>query len=415
MSDKFLNINIEASRESVTRIEEGQLLYVLLTIRPQKKTSISYQPINLSLVVDRSTSMKGDRLRNVKSAASTIVEKIGPEDVISVIAFNDRAEVVSPARPVDNVAALISQIKGISASGGTEIFQGLEAGYEELRKSSLESFSNHLILMTDGHTYGDMKDCLNLARDAAVLGVDISGFGIGDEWNDTFLDKLVGVSGGQSVYIEKPSQVLRHLQNRIRGLGVVFASSLRLTADFPSSVELLSLFKVSPYAQHIVPDGLDIMLGSIEGDSKLAILLELSIEVKNADDSLQIPIKFVADIPSRQVSNYVVESTLKLPIVAHDSALDPPEQLVEAVRALNLYRMNERIWSDIDAGETKTATKRLQNLSTSLLEAGHSGLAAQVEEETERLKSGIALSPSARKQLKYGTRSLITQTMNLES
>lgn len=415
MTDDLLAITIKSSRESIAAFDGEQLLYLLVNVDPPKKTTVPYLPRNLSLIVDCSTSMKGDRLGNVKHAAGMIVERIGPEDKISVVAFSDRAEVVRPSSPLTSKATLISQINGIRASGGTEIYQGLEAGYNEIRKSPLDSFSNHMILLTDGHTYGDTKDCLQLARDAAIQGIDISAFGIGDDWNEAFLDKLVAMSGSQSIYIEKPSQVVGYLQDKIRGLGVVFASSFRLLYDFPSGVELLSVFKIAPYAQQFVPDGLDMRLGSIEADSPLTLLLEFQVEVQNSEESFRLPVRFLSDIPSRQMKDYPSDYELEIPISGEHDPIEPPYQLAEAVRALNLYRMNERIWQDIEEGDIPVATRRLQQFNTRLLEAGHSALAEQVELETERLRSMGALSESARKRLKYGTRTLITQTIRLES
>lgn len=414
MSDDLLALTIQSSRESIAAFDGEQLLYLLVNVDPPKKTTVPQLPLNLSLIVDCSTSMKGDRLGNVKNAAEMIVERIGPDDKISVIAFSDRARVVRPASPVKSKATLISQINGIRAFGGTEIFQGLEAGYKEIRKSPLDTFNSHMILLTDGHTYGDTKDCLQLARDAAVQGIDISAFGIGDDWNEEFLDKLVALSGSQSIYIEKPSQVMGYLQDKIRGLGVVFASSFRLLHDFPSGVELLSVFKIAPYAQQFIPDGLDMRLGSVEIDSPLTLLFEFQVDIQNSEESFHLPLKFLSDIPSKHIKDYPIDYELEIPVAEEIDPIDPPYQLAEAVRALNLYRMNERIWQDIEEGDIPVATRRLQQFNTRLLEAGHSDLAEQVELETERLRSMGAMSESARKRLKYGTRTLITQTIRLE-
>ncbi|HET6446427.1 MAG TPA: VWA domain-containing protein [candidate division Zixibacteria bacterium] len=415
MATNLLALTIQSSRETIASSDDGQLLYLLVDVNPPREDSIAHLPRNLSLIVDSSTSMKGDRLSSVKNAAAAIIEGISPDDKISVISFSDRAQVVLPASPVEQKKTLISQINSIRADGGTEIFQGLEAGFKEIRKSNLDSYTNHMILLTDGHTYGDTKQCLNLARDAAEQGVDITAFGIGNDWNDAFLDKLVVFSGSQSIYIEKPSQAMGYLQDKIKGLGVIFASTFRLVDDFPDGVELLSAFKVAPYAQLFVPDGLDIRLGAIEAETPLVLLLEFLVEVDKSEDVFHLPVNFLSDIPSKRARDYPLELVFEIPTSGEEAPMNPPEQLIEAVRALNLYRMNERIWRDIEGGDIPQATMRLQRLSTRLLEAGHSDLALQAQIETERLKAMEAWSESARKQFKFGTRSLITQTFRLKA
>ena len=415
MSTKLLNLTYQSSRESISARDEDQLLYLLASVKRPQIDSADYLPRNLALIIDCSTSMKGDRLNSVKSAAVAIVEGIGPEDKISLVSFNDRAEVIYPSNTVQTKNTLISQINSMSASGGTEIYQGLEKGYNEIRKSRLDSYSNHMILLTDGRTYGDTRECLNLANEAADRGIDINAFGIGADWNDAFLDKLVAISGSQAIYIEKPSQAMGHLRDVIEGLGVVFAANFRLIDDFPENVTLLSVFKISPYAQHFTPDGLDIRLGSLEADYPLTILLEIQIQVVSSSENFQIPINLLTDIPSKHIKNYAIGIEFDLPVVERSDPLDPPAQVVEAVRALNLYRMNERIWRDIEGGDIPLATRRLHQFSTRLLEAGHAELAGQVQLETERLKVMGAYSESVRKRLKYGTRALITQNLGTDS
>lgn len=58
-------------------------------------------------------------------------------------------------------------------------------------------------MITDGHTYGDEQNCIDLAAQAREDGVAINALGIGDEWNDIFLDKIAGLSGGNAVYVSR--------------------------------------------------------------------------------------------------------------------------------------------------------------------------------------------------------------------
>ena len=91
MSSKLLELTHQSSRESISARDENQLLYLLVSVQRPQIDSAEYLPRNLSLIIDCSTSMKGDRLNNVKRAAAAIVEGIGPEDKISVVPFSDRA------------------------------------------------------------------------------------------------------------------------------------------------------------------------------------------------------------------------------------------------------------------------------------------------------------------------------------
>lgn len=414
MSDQVLSLNVQGSRRLIAAADRTQLLYLLLDLRPPADVKAARLPLNLCLVIDRSTSMSGDRIERVKNAAALVLDKLGSQDIISVVAFSDRAEVILPASRVQDKHRLVAHVRGIITSGGTEIYQGLLAGVGELRKVSLERRVNHVILLTDGQTYGDAEACLQLAIKSAKDGIGLSAFGIGTDWNDQFLDQLVLPSGGQSAYIETAAQVLEILQHRIQGLGAIYASNVRLGTEFPVGVQLKSGFKVAPFAQPVASEDLQLKLGQIEALSPLLTLLELAVEPQLPGRTIQIPLRVRADIPSQHLVDHRFQRDYSLSVVTEEPAFNPPQILVDAVRALNLYRMNEKVWSDVELGNIEMATTRMRQLTTRLSEAGQQNLAQQAQLEAERLASLGSLSLAGRKGLKYGTRSLLTQTINME-
>jgi Ca-activated chloride channel family protein len=404
-----LTVKIQASRSHIETSETAQLLYILVDVLPPTSVSDSQRPLNLSLVIDRSTSMKGERLDHVKSAIELLIDKLGPDDIISVISFSDRPEVVVPSGTIINKKTLLQKIRNITASGGTEIYQGLFAGVQELHRVPLPQHTNHLILLTDGHTYGDTDKCLLLAEQSARAGVDFSAFGIGTEWNDQFLDKLVSPSSGQSQYIEAPTQIIDYLQERITGLGSIHARNLRLSLDFPKTASAEFGFKLSPFAQPLSLVEKEIKLGNIEGRRPLSILLEFNIEPQPIETRLQIPLNFTADLPGQQ--KYTFKHHHQLIVLEKAPAPEPVPDLIKAVRLLNMYRMNEKVLDDVEAGYLDMATRRMKHLSTRLLEMGQTKLAQQAHAEGERLSTMGDVSGEGRKKLKYGTRALLAQTI----
>jgi Ca-activated chloride channel family protein len=415
MATDLLDIKVVGSRQAIAALDFAQLLYLLVDIRPPRQMKIEQRPLNLCLVIDRSTSMKGERLDRVKAAATRLLEKLGPEDLLSIISFSDRAEIVVPSSNVENKSALIAQVRSIMASGGTEIYQGLRAGVIELSKVTLKDKTNYLILLTDGHTYGDDEACLKLAQKIATQGIGLSAFGIGADWNDQFLDELVSPSSGQSAFIESANQVFEFLQNRINGLGLVYAQNLRLLSEFPMGISLKSGFKVAPFAQPIQTDKNDFRLGAIEGRAPLSVLLEFKIEPQLPGRNINLPLNLTSDIPAYSVQNYISKNSYELAVVQEEPKINPPPELANAVQALNLYRLNEKVWEEVEVGDLSQATTRMRRLTTRLLEAGHTQLAQQAYAESERLANMGTLSVEGRKRLKYGTRSLITQTVNVEN
>lgn len=413
-SSPLLEINVQKSREQISLLDTAQLIYLLVEIRPPSQNAEANLPLNLCLVLDRSTSMQGERLDQVKAAVELVVDKLSPDDVVSIISFSDRAEVVVPIGQVNNKHILMARIRSILASGGTEIFQGLHAGIQEMQQVPLSQYNNHLILLTDGHTYGDAELCLRLAKETAAHKIGISAFGIGSEWNDQFLDRLVAASGGQSGFIETPEQIIEFLRQRIKDLGAVYARNVRLLPEIHQNSQIQYAFKLKPYPQPLPIDAKEIRLGDIEGRSPLLALLEVSIDPQAIETRIKLSLNFLADIPSQGIQDRAFKQQTQILVLSEAEQIEPPEILLKAVRMLNMYRMNERVWEEVEAGHLEMATTRMRHLTTRLLEAGETKLAQQAHMEVQRLATMGTLSVEGRKRLKYGTRTLIGQTMSLD-
>jgi Ca-activated chloride channel family protein len=372
--------------------------------------------------------MRGERLEKVTAAVALLFDKLAPDDTLSLVSFSDRAEVVLPAASPGGISADPAtaeawrdprhRLRDIVASGGTEIYQGLRAGLAQLargdtrhgdtRRGSAGGGAGHLILLTDGHTYGDAAECLRLAEEAAARGIGITAFGLGADWNDAFLDALVAPSGGQSHFIEGPDDVLPHLEGRLQGLGDVHARQMTLARSWPGQLTLRQAFKLAPYPQPLASEADPIPLGDLEGRSPTSVLLEFLIAPQSFPARFQLPVEVhylttdgAAETAARR-AQWVAQREI-------GEEAGPPAALIEAVRRLNLYRMQEKAWEEAQSGKLDTAAARMRRLTARYQETGDLRLARQAQLEAQQLAHLGAMSPEGRKLLKYGTRSLMGQ------
>ncbi len=402
-----LVLNVQASRSHLSLTNAPQVVYLLLEVNPPQMTGERRRPLNLCLVLDRSTSMQGERLAALKTAVGFIMDKLAPDDVISIVTFSDRGELVLSPTHVSNKQAILTQVRQIRASGGTEIYQGLLAGLQALRQMPLNQYNNHIILLTDGHTYGDEAECVDLASRAAGQQIGLSAFGLGSEWNDDLLDRLVSFSGGQSAFIEEPEQIVSHLQKRIQGLGTTHARNVCLANPSSPNLRLQYAFKLLPFAQPVPAASEEIRLGNIEGKGALSVLLEFTLPPQSHETRISCPLEITTDIPSRNIKSFSLKKNIQFTVVADPPEAETPPDLMKAVRLLNMYRMNEKVWEEVAAGNVGMAATRLRHLTTRLLEAGELKLAQQAHAETERLTTIGSLSSEGRKKLKFGTRAML--------
>jgi Ca-activated chloride channel family protein len=411
LTPAYFSLRVTPSKRVLRTLEEPQVVYLLAEIipEPQFANQASREaPLNIALVIDRSTSMKGPRLDQVKQASHRIIDSLGPNDFLSMVSFSDRAELVFEATPVLEKAALRAMASTMQASGGTEIYQGLVAGVEQVRKSASPEYVNHLILLTDGRTYGDETLCLELAQEVRSEGIGISAIGIGQEWNDAFLDDLASSTGGTSTYISSPAAVVRFLNSRVRSLGAAFIERLQLSIAPDADVILEDAFKLTPEPQPLSVDLQSIPLGSLEKDRYTSIILQLQMPALPADAfRTVVRLDATGDILRENVSGYKVVSDFSLEVSSKAIPDNPPIPIMEALGKLTLYRMQQKAQESIARGDVRNATRQLENLATRLLESGQESLAKAAIAEANRVATTTTLSEEGQKTLKYGTRALL--------
>ena len=405
-----IKVTVSYSRNTLLQTSNPQLLYVMLEIEPVGEiVEREAPPLNLCLVLDRSTSMKGKRMDVLKDATNKLIGRLRPIDYLSVVAFSDRAEVVVPANRDVDASRITGRMSLIQPGGGTEIYHGLKAGVEQVLKNANSSYINHIILITDGHTYGDEDKCLELAAEANQNGLTISGLGIGKEWNDNFIDKLTNLTGGNSMYVSQAKDIKRFLELKFSELNRTYAEKVELLFQLNPVVELRYAFRLQPELAKLESSEGAISLGNIHHEKPFEIIFELLLnEIPQAGDSFGI-LKgtLEMDIPTKITPRTNFKTNWKLSVVREAETEPPPQKIVQAMSRLTLYRMQEQARQDVSEGNFEAATRRLKNLATQLLSKGEKNLATVVLTEASRLEQGNLIDLENEKAIKYGTRALL--------
>ena len=405
----LLEQKILFSRPGLLHLDEPQIIYVMLEFCiPTGIEKRPEPPLNLCLVLDRSTSMQGSNMDVVKATAIRIMHKLKPEDLFSVVAFSDRAETIIPATHITELNKQEARIQMLQPSGGTEIFSGLEQGYNEILRNVSRSRVNHIILLTDGRTYGDEANCINLAKHAAERSIGISGLGIGSEWNDNFLDKLAALTGGSSMYVPRPQDIQHALLDKFSQLGNAYAEETRLEFGSLPGIELRYAFRLQPEAGVLSFES-PTMLGPIAWDGSLKILMEFLVQPEAVQQSEVTVLngKLFVLLSEQSPPEQPVPITLVRPVLAGTNLEPPPVEIVDALSRLKLYRLQEQARLEATAGEYEQAAEHLTRLATHLLAQGERGLAKTALMEAENLQREKSFSQQGGKEIKYGTRALL--------
>jgi Ca-activated chloride channel family protein len=361
----------------------------------------------LSLVIDRSTSMQGERLDQVRSAVTAILRDLQPEDHASVVAFSDKAEVIVSPGQAKDLSTARARLSLMQAFGGTEIAQGLSLGLDELHRNYNREGVNHIVLLTDGRTYGDEEVCFELADEAIKYGITINSVGIGSDWSDRFLDELSSKTGGSVLFLNTPKAVTDLLSGIYDDLSQIVAKKVRMEGATGQSVDLRELFRLMPEPMPL-SDTLPVTLGNLPKKSSIRVLLELVIHPAPSSSNLAIAkLNITGELIGRSMEPASVPISIELPITDNPETDPPPKEIASALNLLSLYKQQEKARHEAELGETVKAARRLENLATQLLAAGERELAKTALNEAVTISQSKKISEEGEKTLKYGTRALL--------
>jgi Ca-activated chloride channel homolog len=400
-------VNIKYSRSRLPCLDEAQLVYVLLElICTAEQTQINSPPVNICLVIDRSTSMKGERMDMVKANITHLIRQLKPNDYLSVVAYSDRAVVVIPTSTVVDPHRLEHEVSLISTEGGTEMLQGLEAGISQLRAIRSKDIIRHLILLTDGHTYGDEEACLEIAQRAAQDGITISAMGIGHEWNDAFLDKMTGLCGGNALYASTPEDLFKYMEQKLTTIEKVYAKGVTFKFQNDERIQPRFIFRLYPEIAPL-PVTSPIYFGNLLYGRSLTVLFEFLVQkIQQPIDRLHLASGYL-EMDVINQGGVLQFLDIHRPAVENPEPELPPAPIVEAMSRLTLYRLQEKARVEVGQGEAVKASKHLQYLATHLLSNGNHELAHTVLMEAEHIRQSQRFSKDGDKRIKYGTRALL--------
>jgi Ca-activated chloride channel family protein len=392
-----------------------QLNYVLLEVIPVGEGLPQSAPLNLCLVLDRSGSMAGQKIENLRRAVELVIDQLDPMDILSIVIFDDRAEVLVPATPVTDKNALKAKVKGITDRGGTEMSKGMQLGIQELQKHLTPDRVSRMVLLTDGQTYGDEDECQKLANQLAQLSVPLYAFGLGEDWNEDLLDALANATkslGGFAEFIERPEQILRHFEFAVRSAKRVVARNAYLTLKLAQGVGPRQVWRVLPLIanlgyQPISDRDVQVPLGDLERDEGQAVLLEFSVTSKPKGVFRIMQAEVTYDLPHENRYGEKVKADIVMEFTDDAQAIQQVNpRVMNLVEKATAFKLQTRALDAARVGDISTATRLLRQSATRLLNIGETELAKLAEDEAARLEQGQQMTSTGTKRLRYETQRL---------
>jgi Ca-activated chloride channel family protein len=237
-----LRLNLIPDREVLLRNRPQEIVLKIDLNAVADRHKHRRTPLNLAVVLDKSGSMTGAKLEKAKQAALAVVDRLGPNDVFSLVIYSDQARVLVPAQRVENRDALREKIEGIEAGGSTALYAGVKAGARQIHEYFSSKRINRVILLSDGLANigpSSPRDLRRLGRELAASGISVTTIGVGDDYNEDLMAGLAEASDANYYYVQDTERLPEIFARELGELLTVAARDVRIEIICPDGVKPL--------------------------------------------------------------------------------------------------------------------------------------------------------------------------------
>lgn len=367
-------------------------------------------PLNFCLVLDRSGSMQGTKLASMKDATKRVIDILTPQDIVSIVIFDDQVETILPATSTSDKDAIKAHIDRIEEAGGTAMSGGLASGQVELRKNYTPDRVSSLLLLTDGQTWGDEDQCRTIARELQQEGAHITALGLGSEWNEKLLDDLAEITDGTSDYIADPANITNFFQRAVQTAQGMVARDARLLLRLARDVTPRAVHRATPVIanlgyQPIGQSEIAVRIGDVESTNAASVVADLMVPPRVAG-TFRIAQAELHYTPLGSESEQIIKQDVLLEFTSDEQKAQYDPRVMNLVEKVTAFKLQTRALSEAEAGNVTGATQKLRAAATRLLDLGELDLAQTAQNQATQLEQGETMSAESQKELRYATRRL---------
>ena len=236
------------------------------------------RPVNLALVIDRSSSMRGPRLAQAVLAVRRVVERLDERDRLSVVTFDAAVRILLPPGPVTSDARrrLQLELDRLETGAGTNLAAGWRKGCELVSAGFVREAIARVILLTDGLPSVGIRDAEKLAVIAeaeAARGVSTTTMGIGEAFDDELLGEVARRGQGGFYYLASPEAIPAAFGRELAGVFAISASRVEMKIVLEDNITACEV--LHRLTTRAASDGLIVEVGEIAHGAPRQVLVRM--------------------------------------------------------------------------------------------------------------------------------------------
>ncbi|APZ95033.1 marine proteobacterial sortase target protein [Fuerstiella marisgermanici] len=244
--------------------------------------------VNLAIVLDKSGSMNGEKIKRAREAAIDAIRLLRDEDIVSIITYDSTVNVLVPATKLTDKESVIKAINAIRPGGNTALFAGVSKGAAEVRKFLDKERVNRVILLSDGlanvgpSSPGELG---NLGKSMLKENISVSTLGLGLGYNEDLMVQLASTSGGNHLFIEDASELADIFRSEFDDVLSVIAQEVDMTVTIPEGIRPVRVLgnEAQINGQKVVT-----RMAQIYSEQDRHIVIEVELPASEKDTKLEL-------------------------------------------------------------------------------------------------------------------------------
>ena len=233
---------LKSDKQVVARGKTCTRILEISITPPAKSAGKERSPLNLSLVLDRSGSMQGEKLHFVKQAAAHVIDLLDEEDRVAVVIYDDHVETIVPPCNLTNEFKKKAKtaIRAIASGSSTFLSGGWLKGCELVATGVGSTTINRTLLLTDGLANVGVQDVEELSTHSRELfrrGVSTSCFGTGLGYDEHLLEAMANSGGGNFHFLETMNAIPLVFEREFKDLVDIALRDVEISAQLPEGVK----------------------------------------------------------------------------------------------------------------------------------------------------------------------------------
>jgi Ca-activated chloride channel homolog len=302
--------------------------------------------------------MAGEKMDFAKKAANGIIDKLSPQDFVSIVMYDEYIDVIQPATAVLHKDSIKARIAKIKPRNSTNLWGGSEKGYEQVKANYRPNCINRVLLISDGVITAGIKIPSRIITKVQeykdIEGITISTFGVGLDYNETLMTDMAENGAGNYYFIDRADKMTAMFNKELNGLLNVVAQNAELRITLPKGV---TVEKVYPFKYAQVKNELVIRYRDLFSEESKGLLVQFRLD-DNVDKELRFQSKLsFTDAVDNQPKAIVIENLL-VPVKNREAYLTYfNKRVAEQVLLFTANENMERAMQEADKGNYEAARR----------------------------------------------------------